>query len=60
MEDKEEKLDSGAFKELSDLNLTETEIDSWESIDALTSWMPALLSLRLGKALPLFKVRTPL
>ncbi|KAL7055060.1 hypothetical protein AAHC03_024405 [Spirometra sp. Aus1] len=43
------------FDNVTSLNLTETEIDSWDSVDALNYCMPALLSLKLGNALPLFK-----
>lgn len=34
----------------------ETLINSWESVDALNQWFPALKSLRLGKELPLIEV----
>ncbi|VDM26214.1 unnamed protein product [Hydatigera taeniaeformis] len=44
------------FASLEDLNLMETSIDTWESVDALTHWFPALKSLRLGKDIPLLKV----
>ncbi|VDN15540.1 unnamed protein product [Dibothriocephalus latus] len=44
------------FENVSSLNLTETDIDSWDSVDALNHCMPALLSLKLGNALPLFRV----
>ncbi|VDD75635.1 unnamed protein product [Mesocestoides corti] len=44
------------FANLIDLNLTETQISTWECIDALTWWMPFLSSLRLGKNIPLVEV----
>ncbi|VDK43496.1 unnamed protein product [Taenia asiatica] len=43
------------FGSLEDLNLMETKLDTWESVDALTQWFPALKSLRLGKDIPLLK-----
>ncbi|KAL5105715.1 Tubulin-specific chaperone cofactor E-like protein [Taenia crassiceps] len=43
------------FSSLEDLNLMETNLGTWESVDALTQWFPALKSLRLGKDIPLLK-----
>ncbi|KAH9279615.1 ORM1-like protein 2 [Echinococcus granulosus] len=43
------------FACLEDLNLMETRLDAWESVDALTQWFPALKSLRLGKDIPLLQ-----
>ncbi|VUZ39851.1 unnamed protein product [Hymenolepis diminuta] len=43
------------FTSVEDLNLMETLINSWESVDALNQWFPALKSLRLGKELPLIE-----
>lgn len=44
------------FASMEDLNLMETKLAAWESVDALTQWFPALKSLRLGKDIPLLKV----
>ena len=44
------------FDKLEDLNLMETNIGDWESVDALKVWFPALKSLRLGMEIPLLAV----
>ncbi|KAM7534326.1 hypothetical protein Aperf_G00000105629 [Anoplocephala perfoliata] len=50
---KSDKSKETPFTSVEDLNLMETLIDSWESVDALNQWFPALKSLRLGQELPL-------